>query len=106
MHLPDEPVTTKHQAPVISLPMSPPSRFLRIVDSKCWLDKCTLCHALIETVTAAHRQVRRGTDGRSRELCLQGGGLALSTEEYVDLMTTALPGFRVEAPLQCRISLQ
>ena len=68
MHLSDDPVTTIHQALVISLP-----RFLRIVDSKCWLDKCILCHTLIETVTAAHRQVRGGTDGRSRELCLQSG---------------------------------
>ena len=33
-------------------------------------------------------------------------GLALSMEECVDLMTTALPGFRAEAPLQCRIYLQ
>ena len=64
MHLP---VSTVHQnSGYIPPPMSPLRRFLRVVHSKRWLDKCLHCpHALIEMATIAHRQACACTDGRS-----------------------------------------
>ena len=60
------------KTPGIPLPMSPLSSFLRVVDSNHWLWR-QMSHALIETVTATHRQARTCVDNGSRELYLLNG---------------------------------